>query len=129
MGEYDQGLFGQNNQGSQNGHVSDDLVGHVRIKVVGCGGAGTNMSNWLYRKGVKGAEIIACNTDLLHLNTISADRKILLGQRLTKGLGCGGYPEKGEQAAQETINPLREALANSDMMFVCAGMGGGTGTR
>ncbi len=125
MSEYNQSLFGNN---QQQAHVSDDLVGTVRIKVVGCGGAGTNMSNWLYRKGVKGAEIIACNTDLLHLNTISADRKLLLGQKLTKGLGCGGYPEKGEQAAQETVNQLREVLVNSDMIFICAGMGGGTGT-
>ncbi|MEM4397201.1 MAG: cell division protein FtsZ [Candidatus Woesearchaeota archaeon] len=103
-------------------------VGMANIKVIGVGGAGTNMVNWLYHRGVKGAEIIACNTDKLHLDTIDADRKFLIGKSLTRGLGCGGFPEKGAEAAKETINEIKDALKGADMVFVCAGMGGGTGT-
>src|SRR5512135_1648384 len=103
-------------------------VGMANIKVIGCGGAGTNMVNWLYHRGVRGAEIIACNTDLLHLNTVEADRKFLIGKQLTKGQGCGGFPERGAEAAKEQINEIKDALKGADMVFVCAGMGGGTGT-
>jgi cell division protein FtsZ len=110
----------------QDGPVLD--VKQACIKVFGTGGAGTNMVSWLYQKGVKGAEIIACNTDLQHLNTIEADRKFLIGKAITKGLGCGGFPKKGAEAAQESIQEIKEALKGSDLVFVCAGMGGGTGT-
>ncbi len=104
-------------------------VKQANIKVIGCGGAGNNMVNWLYtKKGVVGAEIIACNTDQQHLNVIEADKKFLIGRDITRGLGCGGYPEKGAEAAQESIQEIKEALKGSDMVFVCAGMGGGTGT-
>ncbi len=103
-------------------------VGKANIKVIGCGGAGNNMVNWLYKKGVKGAEIIACNTDQQHLGITESDRKFLMGKDLTKGLGCGGYPERGAEAAHESINDIKEAVKGSDMVFVCAGMGGGTGT-
>lgn len=109
--------------------VSSDLQVHqANIKVVGCGGAGNNMVNWLYSKGIKGAEIIAANTDLQHLQITNADKKILIGKDLTRGLGCGGFPQKGASAAKESINDLKDALAKTDMAFVCAGMGGGTGT-
>ena len=104
------------------------IVGQANIKVIGVGGSGNNMVGWLYQKGIKGAEIIACNTDLQHLNIIDADRKFLIGKELTKGLGCGGFPEKGAQAAQESVQDLKDSLKGSDMVFVCAGMGGGTGT-
>ena len=107
---------------------SDFEVGQANIKVLGTGGAGNNMVNWLYKKGVKGAEILACNTDLQHLNMIEADKKFLIGKDVTRGLGCGGFPEKGAEAARESIQELKEALKGSDMCFVCAGMGGGTGT-
>jgi len=103
-------------------------VNQATIKVIGSGGAGNNMVNWLYNKGVKGAEIIATNTDQQHLDITNADHKFLIGKDVTKGLGCGGYPEKGMEAARESINELKEALKGSDMVFVCAGMGGGTGT-
>jgi cell division protein FtsZ len=103
-------------------------VGHANIKVIGCGGAGNNMVNWLYKKGIKGAEIIACNTDQQHLNFIEADRKFLLGRDVTRGLGAGGFPERGAEAAQESLNEIKESLRGADMVFVCAGMGGGTGT-
>lgn len=115
-------------QESANNPAEDFDVGQANIKVIGVGGAGNNMVNWLYKKGIKGAEILGCNTDQQHLNIIDADRKFLLGKDVTKGLGCGGFPEKGHEAAQESLQEIKEALKGSDMVFVCAGMGGGTGT-
>ena len=103
-------------------------VKQANIKVFGSGGAGNNMVSWLYRKGIKGAEIIAANTDQQHLDISEADRKILIGKDITKGLGCGGYPEKGAEAARESIQDIKDSLKGVDMAFVCAGMGGGTGT-
>jgi len=98
------------------------------IKVFGVGGAGNNMVSWLYQKGIKGAEILAANTDVQHINITDADRKFLLGKEVTRGLGCGGFPQKGAEAAKENLNEIKDALKGSDMVFVCAGMGGGTGT-
>ncbi len=107
----------------------EDLrIGQANIKVIGVGGAGSNMVSWLYKKGVKGAQIIACNTDQQHLNITESDLKFLIGKGVTRGLGCGGFPSKGAQAAQETANEIKEVLKGADMVFVCAGMGGGTGT-
>jgi len=103
-------------------------VKQANIKVFGSGGAGNNMVSWLYRKGIKGAEIIAANTDQQHLDISEADRKILIGKDVTRGLGCGGYPEKGAEAARESIQDIKDSLKGVDMAFVCAGMGGGTGT-
>ena len=103
-------------------------VGQANIKVIGVGGAGNNMVNWLYKKGVKGAEVIAVNTDQQHLQITESDRKFLLGRNVTKGLGCGGFPEKGSEAAKESMQQLKDTLKDADMVFVCAGMGGGTGT-
>ncbi|MBS3159253.1 cell division protein FtsZ [Candidatus Woesearchaeota archaeon] len=103
-------------------------IGHANIKVFGCGGGGSNIVNWLYKKGVKGAEIIAANTDKQHLDIVSADRKILIGRDLTKGLGAGGYANIGMEAAKEQLAEIKETLRGADMVFVCAGMGGGTGT-
>ena len=102
--------------------------GKANIRVFGCGGAGSNMVNWLYKKGIRGAEILACNTDKQHLDITECDKKVLIGRDVTRGLGCGGYPEKGAAAAKETLQQIREMLQGSDMVFVCAGMGGGTGT-
>ncbi|MBT3836130.1 cell division protein FtsZ [Candidatus Woesearchaeota archaeon] len=105
-----------------------DQVGQANIRVIGVGGAGNNMVGWLYKKGIKGAEIIATNTDHQHLNITGADRKFLIGKDCTRGLGCGGFPSRGAEAAQESLALLKESLKASDMVFVCAGMGGGTGT-
>jgi len=114
---------------SENNKTIEGLsVGQANIKVMGVGGAGNNMVGWLYNKGVKGAEIIACNTDQQHLNAIDADRKFLTGKDVTRGLGCGGFPEKGAEAAKESLQEIKDCLKGSDMVFVCAGMGGGTGT-
>ncbi len=108
---------------------NEDLrIGHANIKVIGVGGGGCNMVNWLYKKGVSGAEVIATNTDKQHLDLMEADQKILIGKELNRGLGCGGYPARGRESARESIHDLKTALKDSDMVFVCAGMGGGTGT-
>ncbi len=109
-------------------HKFGAMIGMANIKVFGVGGGGNNMVSWLHRKGVKGAEILACNTDKQHLEISSADKKFLIGKDLTRGLGCGGFPERGAEAAKETMQEIKEALRESDMVFVCAGMGGGTGT-
>ncbi len=109
-------------------NINELIVGQANIKVIGVGGAGSNMVNWLYKKGIMGAEIIAVNTDKQHLDLIEADKKILIGKELTKGLGCGGFPEKGAEAAQESLQEIKEAVRGSDMVWITAGMGGGTGT-
>lgn len=106
----------------------ENLVGQANIKVIGVGGAGSNMVSWLYKKGIKGAEIAACNTDKQHLDITSADRKFLIGKDVTRGLGCGGFPNKGAEAAQESMQEIKDIIKGTDMTFVCAGMGGGTGT-
>ena len=106
----------------------DIQIGHANIKVMGCGGGGSNMTTWLYKKGVQGAEVIAMNTDKQHLDMMSADKKILIGRDLTRGLGAGGYANIGMEAAKEQMSELKDSLKGSDMVFICAGMGGGTGT-
>jgi len=103
-------------------------VGQANIKIIGVGGAGCNMVDWLHKKGVKGADILAFNTDQQHLSQTDADHTFLIGKNLTKGLGCGGYPNKGADAARESLKLIKEHLQGTDMVFICAGMGGGTGT-
>jgi cell division protein FtsZ len=95
---------------------------------MGVGGAGCNMVSWLYKKGIKGAKVLACNTDKQHLEITHADYKFLIGKDATRGLGCGGFPDKGAAAAQENFHDIKDLLNGTDMAFVCAGMGGGTGT-
>src|SRR3989344_4559988 len=102
--------------------------GQAKITVIGSGGAGNNMVSWLFKKGLRGAKILACNTDKQHLDISEADQKFIIGKDCTRGLGCGGFPQKGAEAAQESMTQLKETLRSSDMVFVCAGMGGGTGT-
>jgi len=113
---------------SEMNDLNDIEVGQANIKVIGAGGAGNNIVSWLYKKGISGAEVLAVNTDKQHLDISSADRKILIGRDLTRGLGCGGFIERGRESAKESISELKEALKGADMVFVCAGMGGGTGT-
>lgn len=99
-----------------------------RILIVGCGGAGNNTINRLYNIGVEGAETIAVNTDKQHLDMIESDTKVLVGKSITKGLGAGGDPEIGRRAAELGRRTFEELLDDADMVFVTAGMGGGTGT-
>jgi cell division protein FtsZ len=107
----------------------DELrAGKANIKVFGCGGAGCNSITWLFNKGISGATIYGLNTDALHLSITKADEKILIGKELTRGLGCGGFPAKGREAAKESLSELKKAASGADMVFIIAGMGGGTGT-
>lgn len=101
----------------------------TKIRVVGCGGAGNNTVTRMMQVGIVGAKTIAINTDAQHLahNTV-ADMKILIGKQVAKGLGAGKNPKIGAEAARESKDEIREALKGSDMVFICAGMGGGTGT-
>src|SRR3989338_3410766 len=98
------------------------------IKVVGCGGGGNNTINRITEVGIKGAETIAINTDAQDLLYTTADKKILIGRELTKGLGAGSEPKIGEEAARESEHEIKQALQGADMVFVTCGLGGGTGT-
>ncbi len=98
------------------------------IKVIGVGGGGNNAVNRMIEHGVKGVEFIVANTDTQPLELSRAATKLQLGQKLTKGLGAGANPEIGRKAAEESKEQIEEALAGADMVFVTAGMGGGTGT-
>ncbi len=100
----------------------------AKIKVIGVGGGGGNAVNNMIAKGLRGVEFIVANTDYRVLDRSPAPVKIQLGKELTKGLGAGGDPEVGKEAAEEAENEIREALAGADMVFVTCGMGGGTGT-
>ncbi len=103
-------------------------VKKARIVVIGIGGAGQNCITRLTEMGCEGAYTIAANTDAKHLAIARADKKILLGKEQTKGMGCGGDPELGKRAAEESRKELKEALEGADIVFAVAGLGGGTGT-
>ena len=109
-------------------NFSELKAGKANIKVVGCGGAGCNAITWLYNKGISGATVYGLNTDALHLSITKADDKILIGKELTKGLGAGGHPNRGREAAKESLAEIKRAVGGADMVFVLAGLGGGTGT-
>jgi len=99
-----------------------------KIYVVGAGGSGTNTIDRLFEMGIKGATLIGMNTDAKHLLKIRAQKKIILGKKLTKGRGAGSNPIIGEEAAKEAIPEIKEALKDASMVFVTCGLGGGTGT-
>ncbi len=100
----------------------------ARIKVIGVGGGGNNAVDRMIEAGVTKAEFVAVNTDLQQLKTVRAPKAIQIGVRLTQGLGAGAKPEIGKKAAEETENEIKEILKNTEMVFITAGMGGGTGT-
>ncbi|MEK6924206.1 MAG: cell division protein FtsZ [Candidatus Micrarchaeota archaeon] len=101
----------------------------IKIVVIGVGGGGNNTINRIKRLGVKGATLVALNADRQHLNTVDEGvMKILIGKSVTKGLGCGGFPEMGAKCAEVDRQAIENALNGSHLVFVCAGMGGGTGT-
>lgn len=106
---------------------SDDNKNAV-IKVIGVGGAGGNAVNRMIDEGVQGVSFIAANTDVQALNSNKAENKIQLGPKLTRGLGAGSHPEVGEKAAEESQQTIEDSLKGADMIFITAGMGGGTGT-
>ncbi len=100
----------------------------AKIKVIGAGGGGNNTINRITEVGVKGSETIAVNTDAQDLLYTTADKKLLLGREVTKGMGAGSDPKAGEAAARESEHEVKSALTNSDMVFITCGLGGGTGT-
>ena len=119
---------------ASSGTMTDDELQDVleslqtNITVVGCGGAGCNTINRLFDEGVTGAKLVAANTDVQDLVEIDADSKILMGRQMTKGRGAGSLPQVGEEAAIESQEEIYDAIETADMVFVTAGLGGGTGT-
>jgi cell division protein FtsZ len=109
-------------------NVQDFESYKARVVVLGAGGGGCNTITHLAEMGIKGATTVAINTDAKHLNVTKADKRILIGKNLTKGMGAGGYPEIGKQAALENKNELRQMFQNVDLAFLTCGLGGGTGT-
>ncbi len=100
----------------------------ICIKVMGCGGAGSNTVDRCTDSGISGVDLCAINTDAKHLLSIKSQKKILIGKMITRGLGAGARPDIGEKAAIENIDDLRECVKGAQIVFVTAGMGGGTGT-
>jgi len=118
-----------NNNNNNNMEIERPMDGAAIIKVVGVGGAGNNAVDRMIESGIKGVEFIAINTDKQQLVKKSkAGTKIQIGEKITKGLGAGANPDTGAQAAEENKSEIEEALRGADMVFVTAGMGGGTGT-
>ena len=109
----------------ETGATSSDKI---RILVVGVGGGGCNTVHRLSKMGIKSAETMAINTDASHLKIVEASKRLLIGSSITKGLGAGGYPEVAAKCAEVSRDKLREAIGNSELVFLTAGMGGGTGT-
>ena len=109
-------------------HLPDTLKQREHILVIGVGGGGGNALNHIIESGVQGVEFIAANTDAKALGLNKAPHKIILGEKLTKGRGAGADPQVGLDAAKESMDRIREYISGADMVFVTAGMGGGTGT-
>ncbi len=105
-----------------------DVDQYAKIKVIGVGGGGNNAVNRMVESGVRGIDFIALNTDRQALYSSKAEIKLQLGEKLTRGLGAGANPEIGAKAAEENRNDIMEAIKGADMIFITAGMGGGTGT-
>ncbi|MDD2446962.1 MAG: cell division protein FtsZ [Tissierellia bacterium] len=105
-----------------------DVVQFAKIKVIGVGGGGNNAVNRMIESGVRGIDFVALNTDRQALYASRAETKVQLGEKLTKGLGAGANPEIGNKAAEENRNDIMEIMSGADMVFITAGMGGGTGT-
>jgi len=100
----------------------------VKISIIGCGGGGSNTIRRLTQSGITGVDLVACNSDARHLLSIQAPNKILLGRTKTKGLGAGAIPEIGAQAAEESRSEIQKFVDGRNIVFITAGMGGGTGT-
>jgi cell division protein FtsZ len=121
---------GANRTGKMTDEELEDVLEDLQtdITVVGCGGAGGNTVSRMAEEGIKGANLVAANTDVQHLVDVAADTKILMGEEKTGGRGAGSLPQVGEEAAIESQDDIYGAIEGSDMVFVTAGLGGGTGT-
>ena len=122
----------QTQYGKSNSQEDEELTKilmslRTNIKIIGCGGGGSNTIDRLYASNIKDADLYAANTDAQHLLVTRAHKKILLGRRSTRGLGAGALPQVGEEAAREAEEDLRKALLGADIVFITAGLGGGTG--
>ncbi|MDR3073338.1 MAG: cell division protein FtsZ, partial [Deltaproteobacteria bacterium] len=106
----------------------DGPAAGARIKVIGVGGGGGNAINNMISSALNGVSFIAANTDIQDLGRSLAEHKVQIGGKLTRGLGAGANPEIGRQAALENIDQIKEAIGDCEMVFITAGMGGGTGT-
>lgn len=113
---------------SNSNNANSQLESFAHIKVVGVGGGGCNAVDRMIKEGLSGVEFIAVNTDAQALQLSSAPKRVRIGEKLTRGLGSGGNPEQGRKAAEESAEELYEVLKGADMVFITAGMGGGTGT-
>ena len=112
-----------------NFELDNDYDGvEVTIKVIGVGGGGGNAVNRMIEGGMQGVEFISINTDAQALKNSKASQKIVIGDRLTRGRGAGGVPERGQKAAEESRDEIAAAIKGCQMIFITAGMGGGTGT-
>ena len=134
-GEPEAGETPSTDSPSTTGQMTDEELAAVvedletKITVVGCGGAGGNTVTRMTEEGIHGAKLVAANTDAQHLaDEVEADTKILIGRKRTGGRGAGSVPKIGEEAAQENIEDIQQSIDGSDMVFVTAGLGGGTGT-
>jgi cell division protein FtsZ len=123
-----EGRSASNDLSEADGIIAAMAAARPKVCVVGLGGAGSNIVSWLKEKGMLGGKLIAANTDAVHLKVTRADRRILIGEKLTHGQGAGGYPDVGAKAAYESLQELRKAVEGSSILLLCAGLGGGTGT-
>src|SRR5882724_4059176 len=112
---------------SKNYSLPERQEGFIPIKIVSIGGAGLNALDRIVLDGLERADVVAINTDVQSLASSVAPHKVQLGRSVTRGLGAGGDPELGYQAAVESADEIREALADARMIFICAGLGGGSG--
>ncbi|HMK45048.1 MAG TPA: cell division protein FtsZ [Methanocella sp.] len=124
---------GQAVESTDVGVTDEDLMAMMKdmrtnVVVVGCGGGGSNSIARMSQEGITGAKLYAVNTDAQHLLHTHADKKFLIGKKLTRGFGAGSLPEIGENAAKESISEIKAALSRADMVFITCGLGGGTGT-
>jgi len=99
-----------------------------QVSAIGIGGAGCNIISWIKKKGIVGGKLVAINTDANHLTITSADKRILIGEKVTHGQGAGGYPEKGAAALNENLDEVKKEVMGANVIFIVAGLGGGTGT-
>ncbi|MEM3372788.1 MAG: cell division protein FtsZ [Candidatus Anstonellales archaeon] len=122
--------FGSFSPGNQEKGGEEDLSSEsIKILTIGVGGGGNNTINRLIKYGVKGTDLIAINTDAQHLKIVhERAKKVLIGKSITKGLGAGGYPETGAKAAEVDRQLIEKEMEGAHLVFICAGMGGGTGT-
>jgi cell division protein FtsZ len=129
-GEFDSSSGGAAPSGTMTNDELEDVLQDLQtnITVVGCGGAGGNTVDRMEEEGIHGAKLVAANTDVQHLVNLGADTKILMGRQKTQGRGAGSLPQVGEEAALESQEEISDAIQGSDMVFVTAGLGGGTGT-